>query len=168
MTTLKYAVMLLLGAAAVAVASTPPPPPATQPTYAFECTAVQKGDTVLVAIKITLHLLDHSKHSPEAKTVVVASPRIVLADGQRGTLGTLQVGSSQAPTSQPAAGTPGIPDVTEEVRVDVVKPLGQNTVIALITVIKQGKVVFAEAQNVVIAPEPAPDTASAPATRPAQ
>ncbi len=105
--------------------------------YAVTCTASQADDVVTVHTKI-------QERRGGGKLSVISAPRVALRDGTRATIMVGQKNAAHAKEGQSAD------DITDGLRVEIVKAVGQDQVIVLVTMLEAGKIVHAEAQTAAV------------------
>jgi len=130
------------------------------PAYFVFVTATQQGNQVQIEAKIVHREPDGKSRRPEnvrqammdPKTEVLSAPRVVLLDGSRA---HMMIGTERPPKAGKAdAPLPG--GLYEGMRLDIIKPLDRNVAIVVTTVMKKGKIVFADAQTVKVTVKPKP------------
>ncbi|HOD81667.1 MAG: hypothetical protein BWX88_01850 [Planctomycetes bacterium ADurb.Bin126] len=121
----------------LAVAAEEPKAVGAKRAYAVTCTASQADDVVTVNTKI-------QERPSGGKPSVLSAPTVTLRDGTRATITVGQKNAAHAKEGQSAD------DITDGLRVEIVKAVGQDQVIVLVTVLEAGKIVHAEAQTAAI------------------
>jgi hypothetical protein len=151
-----------LTAAAVAAAATSTAYAEQRPTYAVKVEASRAGEQVLVSATITETLADGKT------TRTISQPRLLILDGQRGEIVIGQPADRRAAPAPPAPPpapfpgpaheevqpAPGAPrrapagaegDIQSGIRMDVISIKGEDKVLVITVVIRDGATVWAEA-----------------------
>lgn len=127
----------LAGMAWLALAAEAPNTAGAKRAYAVTCTASQADDVVTVNTKI-------QERRGGGKLSVISAPTVALRDGTRATITVGQKNAAHAKEGQSAD------DITDGLRVEIVKAVGQDQVVVLVTILEAGKIVHAEAQTAAV------------------
>ena len=137
MKTSGLAVACMLAIGLLAVAAEEPKAVGAKRAYAVTCTASQADDVVTVNTKI-------QERGGGGKLSVLSAPRVALRDDTRATITVGQKNAAHAKEGQAAD------DITDGLRVEIVKAVGQDQVVVLVTILEAGKIVHAEAQTAAV------------------